>query len=110
MSPFDKPLVWLHGEVATPPFSPEARREAGFLLRTLQAGGALHLPHSRPMPEIGTRCHELRIPDRFVSWRIIYRTDPDAIVLLDVFEKKTARTPAQVIDRCRRRLRLYDSA
>lgn len=109
MSALDKPLVWLHGEVTSPPFSEGARREAGFLLRCLQGGESLRLPHSRPMPDIGVRCHELRIPDRHVNWRIIYRTDPDAIVLLDVFEKKTARTPISVIDRCRQRLRRYDS-
>ncbi len=34
----DKPLVWLSGEVKTPPFSTEARLEAGFLLRRLQRG------------------------------------------------------------------------
>jgi len=27
----DKPLVWLHSEVKSPPFSQEARLEAGFL-------------------------------------------------------------------------------
>jgi len=29
----EKPIVWLHGEVKTPPFSQTARLEAGFLLR-----------------------------------------------------------------------------
>jgi hypothetical protein len=28
----DKPLAWLHGEIKTPPFSAEARIEAGVLL------------------------------------------------------------------------------
>lgn len=59
-----KPLVWLHGEVKTPPFYQAARIEAGFLLRKLQDGETLSLPHSRPMPSIGPRCHELRINDR----------------------------------------------
>ncbi len=36
MSPSDKPLVWLQGEIRTPPFSKQARLEAGFLLRLLQ--------------------------------------------------------------------------
>ncbi len=49
----DMPLVWLKGEVRTPPFSPEARLEAGFLLRRLQKGESFGLPHSRPMPAIG---------------------------------------------------------
>ena len=104
----EKPLVWLRGEVKTPPFSQTARLEAGYLLRLLQEGGSLGLPHSRPMPIIGTRCHELRINDETGTFRIIYRTDQDAIVILDVFQKKVARTPQSVIDACRRRLRDYD--
>jgi len=60
----DKPLVWLQGEIKTPPFSVEARIEAGTLLRRLQSGESIGLPHSRPMPSIGRRCHELRIPDQ----------------------------------------------
>ena len=93
MSPGDKPLVWLHGEISTPPFSKAARVEAGYLLRMLQKGETLPMPHSRPMPTIGARCHELRIVDETVTWRIIYRMDPDAIVLLEVFDKKSKETP-----------------
>ena len=102
MSPNDKLLVWLHGEVKTPPFSKEARLEAGFLLRKLQGGETLSMPHSRPMPPIGQRCHELRIQDKNVIWRIIYRIDPDAVIILEVFEKKTNRTPKWVIETCNR--------
>jgi phage-related protein len=104
----NKPLAWLHGEVKTPPFSKAARVEAGILLRKLQEGETLSLPHSRPMPSIGPRCHELRINDRNATWRIIYRVDPDAIVILEVFKKTTAKTPVPVIDICKRRLRMYD--
>ena len=59
----DRPLVWLQVEVKTPPFSAKARIEAGVLLRRLQRGDRVTLPHSRPMPSIGVRCHELRVPD-----------------------------------------------
>lgn len=104
----ERPLAWLRGEIKTPPFSSEARVEAGFLLRRLQRGERLTLPHSRPMPEIAPRCHELRIRDRDQNWRIIYRTDPDAIVILEIFGKKTSSTPKQVIEDCQRRLRNYD--
>lgn len=103
----DKPLVWLQGEVKTPPFS-KAARLAGYLLRQLQAGEKLSLPWSRPMPSIGLRCHELRINDENVTWRIVYRIDTDAIVILDVFQKQTQQTPKRVIDNCKRRLRMYD--
>ena len=104
----DKPLAWLRGEVKTPPFSMAARIETGVLLRKLQRGEKLSMPHSRPMPSIGKRCHELRIDDENVTLRIVYRIDPDAIVILEVFEKKTSQTPKQVIDNCRQRIRKYD--
>lgn len=103
-----KPLVWLHGEVKSPPFSTLARVEAGELLRRLQVGEMLGLPHSRPMPSIGAHCHELRIVDENGSWRIVYRIDPGAILIADVFRKTTVATPPRVIDACKRRLRRHD--
>jgi len=109
MVPADKLLVWLHGEIKTPPFSMSARIEAGFLLRRLQSGEKLALPWSRPMPSIGMRCHELRIIDENAQWRIIYRIDSDAIIILDVFQKRTQRTPQNVIERCKKRIQMYDS-
>ena len=104
-----KGLRWLHGEVKTPPMSVEARREMGMLLRELQEGRLLSMPHSRPMPDIGVRCHELRVNEENKAWRLVYRIDPDAIVILDVFEKRTKRTPQLVIEICRRRLRRYEA-
>ena len=109
MSQNDKPLVWLRGEVKTPPFSAEARIEAGVLLRRLQRGERLRMPHSRPMPTIGRRCHELRIVDANATWRIVYRLDADAVMIADVFQKKTQQTPVHVIQDCRRRLGRYDA-
>ena len=91
MSPFDKPLVWIHGEISTPPFSELARMEAGYLLRQLQKGLDVSLPQSRPMPTIGTNCHELRIPDENLIWRIIYKIYADAILILEVFAKGSHR-------------------
>jgi phage-related protein len=70
VSPSDKPLVWFHGEIKTPPFS----RAAG------------------------------------VDWRIVHRLDPDTVVIVEVFSKKTQATPKTVIDACTRRLREYDRA
>jgi hypothetical protein len=40
--------------------------------------------------------------------RIVYRIDPDAIVIVEVFAKKTGATPKKVIDTCKARLRVYD--
>jgi phage-related protein len=108
VAPNDKPLVWLEGEVKSPPFSQAARLEAGFLLRALQQGEKLALPNSRPMPVIGPRCHELRINDENTTWRIIYRVDPDAIIIIEVFNKKTQQTPKYVISNSKTRLKHFD--
>jgi len=104
----DKPLAWLHGEVKTPPFSQAARTRAGYLLRSLQRGDVLTMPDSRPMPEIGAACHELRVPDGRVDWRILYAIRPDAVVILGVEKKSTQRTPKAVLAVCGRRLRAWD--
>jgi len=106
----DRPIVWLAGEIKTPPFSRTARIEAGVLLRRLQEGESIGLPHSRPMPSIGRRCHELRVQDEDVTWRIVYRLDADAVVIGDVFAKKSRETPKRVIEACRQRFKRYDEA
>src|SRR3989442_1421263 len=97
-----KTLVWLRGGIKTPPFSAEARLEAGGLLRRVQLGESLPMPHSRPMPVIGPRCHELRVKDPRNNWRIVYRVDSDAVIILDVFPKTTRKTPDRVVADCRR--------
>lgn len=83
--------------------------ETSRLLRSLQVGESLGMPRSRPMPSIGPRCHELRVRDEDNHWRIIYRIDADAILVLDVFAKTTRTTPGKVIDGCKKRLRDYDA-
>lgn len=109
-TPFDgdKPLVWLGNEVRTPPFSPRARIEVGVHLRRLQRGETIGMPDSRPMPSIAPRVHELRVRDGDKTWRVIYRLEPDAIVIGDVFAKTTRRTPHTIIERCRRRFRRFE--
>jgi phage-related protein len=94
----------------TPPVGVGARIEAGVLLRRLQRGESLGMPHSRAMPEIGRRVRELRVndPETRLTWRIIYRIDRDAILVVHWFDKKTQRTPKRVIDLCERRLEGYD--
>ena len=66
------------------------------------------MPHSRPMPVVGVRCHELRIPDENRTWRVVYRVDQDAVVIVGVFSKTTQTTPKQVIAASQKRLREYD--
>lgn len=105
-----KSLRWLHGEAKSPPMSKSARREIGYLLRELQDGESLAMPHSRPMPTVGARCHELRVNDENKTWRLVYRIDANAIVIVEVFEKKSAKTPAAIVRSCRRRLRAYEGS
>ncbi|WP_309728936.1 type II toxin-antitoxin system RelE/ParE family toxin [Chamaesiphon sp. OTE_75_metabat_556] len=105
-----KELVLFFGEIKTPPFSKSARIETGFLLRKLQNGEMLAMPESRPMPNIGKHCHELRVGDseNNKEWRIIYRIDEDEIVVFDVFHKATQKTPQQIVDNCQKRIKVYD--
>ncbi len=79
------------------------------MIRKLQQGLKLEMPHSRPMPSIGRRCHELRINDATQTWRLIYRTDPDAVLVLALFSKKTSKTPERMIDQAKRLLREFDA-
>jgi phage-related protein len=44
------------------------------------------------------------------TWRIVYRIDRDAIVIAEVFSKKTQAIPAGVLEVCKRRFREYDDA
>lgn len=104
----DKILRILHGALKSPPMSTEARVESGVYLRELQESVMLTAPVSKPMPSIGKRCHELRIQDENVTWRIIYRIDSDEIVVAEMFSKKTQKTPLDVIKNCKARYKKYD--
>ena len=66
------------------------------------------MPQSRSMPDIGRKCHELRINDENTTWRIVYRTDADVIVILEILEKKTQTTPTHIVNFCKDRIRRYD--
>jgi phage-related protein len=104
-----KPLVWLHGEIKTPPFTVEGRQEAGMLLRLLQEGERLGMPQAEPLPDVGPRCGALRVRDAEHNWRIMYRIDSDVILVLDAYAKKTRKIPDEIIARCRQRLKQYDA-
>jgi phage-related protein len=105
-----KPVGWLHGEIKTPPFTAEGRKEAGDLLRLLQEGVRLGMPQAEPLPTVGPRCGALRVRDGEHNWRIMYRVDSDAVLVLEVYAKKTRTIPREVIDRCRKRLADYAAA
>ncbi len=42
-----------------------------------------------------------------MNWRIMYHIAQDAIVILDVFPKKTAAIPKSVMTECRKRLAAF---
>ena len=107
MSPSDKPPIWLHGEITTPPFPRMPVSRLGFY-RATPARRRIDPARSRPMPSIGLNCHELRGVDESVTWRIVYRLFSDAVLILEVFEKKTSKTPKSVIDVCKSRLKRYE--
>ncbi len=66
------------------------------------------MPLSRPMPIIGSNCHELRINDEALVWSIMYRIEADAIVILEVSRKKSLETTKPVIDVGKARLKRYE--
>lgn len=103
-----KPLVWLHGEVKTPPFTPKGRQEAGMLLRLLQEGEPVGMPHAEPLPDVGQGCGALRVRDAEHNWRIICRIYADAVLILEVYSKKTPKIPDEVIRRCKQRIKRYE--
>ena len=107
--PQRKPLVWLHGEIKTPPFTVKGRQEAGMLLRLLQEGERLGMPQAEPLSDVGPRCGALRVRDAAHNWRIMYRIDADAVLVLDVYSKKTRKIPEEAIERCQQRLKQYDA-
>ncbi len=80
------------------------------LLRLLQEGEQLGMPQSEPLPNVGRRCGALRVRDAEHNWRIMYRADSDAILVLEVYSKKTRKIPDEVIKRCKDRLSRYDEA
>lgn len=80
------------------------------LLRLLQEGERLSMPHTEPLPDVGPRCGALRIRDAEHNWRIMYRIDTDAVLILEVYAKKTRKIPDEVIEQCHKRLKTYDAA
>lgn len=60
------------------------------------------------MPSIGKACHELRVNDQNKTWRLFYFLDTEAIVILEVTEKKTQQTLKQTIEVCQKRRKSYE--
>ena len=68
------------------------------------------MPQAEPLPVVGLRCGALRVRDAEHNWRIMYRIDADAVLILEVYSKETRKIPDEILERCQRRLQLYDAA
>ena len=108
-TPVYKLLRWLRERIKTPPFSELARREAGYLLGQVQTGELLSMPASRPLPSVGKRCHELRVRDENINWRVVYRIDATRIVIASVFAKQSKTQQQLEFTKCKARLKAYDA-
>jgi phage-related protein len=72
-------------------FPVDARREAGYQLDRVQNG--LEPEDFKPMPDVGSGAHEIRIRDEAGIFRVIYVAKfEDAVYVLHCFQKKTQRT------------------
>lgn len=80
------------------------------LLRLMQQGNVLGMPQVESLPDVGRRCGALRVRDAGHNWRIMDRIDPDAVLILEIYAKKTPKIPGTVIERCQDRLKRYDEA
>jgi ribosome-binding protein aMBF1 (putative translation factor) len=72
VKPARKQAIFLHGEIKTPPFSEEARHEAGSLIGELQDGVQVKYPHAEPLTNVGPRCgvydkKTRKIPDEVIA-------------------------------------------
>lgn len=82
-------------------FPEEARRTAGFELRTVQNG--LEPRDWKPVASVGSGVREIRI-HVLGEWRIIYVANiRDAIYVLHAFQKKTQKTSQRDIELARKR-------
>jgi len=76
------------------------------LLDLLAAGEGLGMPMSRPMPNIDTGVHELRLKDSTGQYRVFYYTKvKGAILVFHFFKKKTQTTPKKEFETAKNRLR-----
>jgi phage-related protein len=86
--------------------SPAIRHALGKLLRHLQHGRSLGMPHSRPMPIVALGVEELRAKDESGQYRaFVVRKTPRGILVLHVFAKKSRETSRGAIELARQRLR-----
>jgi phage-related protein len=87
-------------------FPDDARRSAGYQIRRVQQGKE---PDDwKPLSVVGANVREIRIREMSGAFRVIYQaTLPEAVLVLNAFQKKTRKTPRHEIDKARIRLSEY---
>lgn len=84
----------------------EIQQDIGYQFQLLQWGKE---PTSwRPMPDVGSGCREIRVTASDGIARSLYvylGKDPKYVVCLGAFVKKTQKTPKNVIDTAKKRLK-----
>lgn len=105
--PPPKPVIFQPRALADLREMPAAIRHAlGRLLRHVQHGRSLSMPHSLPMPIVALGVDELRVKDESGQYRaFVVRKTPRGILVLHVFMKKSRETPRDAIELARRRLK-----
>ena len=87
-------------------FPEEIRGDLADALARLDAGLALSMPLSRPMPDIGRGVHELRLKARSGAYRVVYAlVRRGAVHVLHAFKKTTQETTARNLESARKRLK-----
>ena len=82
------------------------KKEIGEALRDLQKGIRLGMPLSKPMPDVVSGAHELRVQGKSTAVRVFYFVKlVDAIVVFHGFLKQTRKTPKHEIEIGQKRLR-----
>ena len=84
----------------------ETRGDLADALARLDAGLALSMPLSRPMPDIGGGVHELRLKARSGAYRVVYAlVQRGTVHVLHAFKKTTQSTSAGSLELARKRLK-----
>jgi phage-related protein len=87
-------------------FPEEVRGYLADALARLDAGHALSMPLSRPMPSVGQGAHELRLKDRTGAYRVVYTIiTAGSVHVIHGFKKTTRATPRRNMEIARKRLK-----
>lgn len=87
-------------------FPEDVRRKIGYLLRKLEEGEFLGMPHARPMSIVGSGVMELRVSSQDGAFRVFYVLKiGEKITVFHAFHKKTQKTDHSELVLGKKRLR-----